>query len=85
MRGAGLTGCNGNSEIPPMETNRFIELRKVFDAAVLLPSPEWPGFLREACGRDEVLYAQAMDLLLAHRSAGTTESAGAPHPKAKRE
>jgi serine/threonine protein kinase len=66
-----------------METNRFIELRKVFDAAVLLPSPEWPGFLREACGRDEVLYAQAMDLLLAHRSAGTTESAGVPHQEGK--
>jgi predicted Ser/Thr protein kinase len=66
-----------------METKRFIELRKVFDAAVLLPSPEWPGFLREACGRDEVFYAQAMDLLLAHRSAGTTASAGVPDTEAK--
>lgn len=66
-----------------METNRFIELRKVFDAAVLLPSPEWPGFLREACGRDESLYAQAMDLLLAHRNAGTTESTGTPYSEGK--
>jgi len=66
-----------------METNRFIELRKVFDTAVLLPSPEWPAFLREACGKDESLYAQAMDLLLAHRNAGTTESASAPHPEGK--
>ncbi len=66
-----------------METNRFIELRKVFDAAVLLPSPEWPGFLREACGRDEALYAQAMDLLLAHRNAGTTEPTGTPPAEGK--
>jgi serine/threonine protein kinase len=63
-----------------METNRFIELRKVFDAAILLPSPEWPGFLRKICGRDESLYAEAMDLLLAHRSAGTTESTGNQSP-----
>jgi predicted Ser/Thr protein kinase len=66
-----------------METNRFIELRKVFNAAVLLPSPEWPGFLREACGRDEVLYAQAMDLLLAHRNGCTTGSTGTPHQEEK--
>lgn len=66
-----------------METNRFIELRKVFDAAVLLPSPEWPGFLREACRRDEALYAQAMDLLLAHRNGCTTESTPQPGSKAR--
>jgi serine/threonine protein kinase len=63
-----------------METNRFIELRKVFDAAILLPSPEWPGFLRKVCGRDESLYAEAMSLLLVHRSAGTTESTGNQSP-----
>ncbi|HEY2390224.1 MAG TPA: serine/threonine-protein kinase [Candidatus Angelobacter sp.] len=63
-----------------METKHFIELRKVFDAAVLLSSPEWPGFLREACNGNESIYAEAMDLLLAHQNAGTAEPAGEAKP-----
>lgn len=55
-----------------METNRFIQLRKIFDEAVALPAPAWPAFVGQACAGNQELYAEAMELLVAHRNAGTT-------------
>lgn len=54
-----------------METNRFIQLRKIFDEAVRLPAPAWPAFVLQACEDNQELYAEAMELLVAHQSAGT--------------
>jgi serine/threonine protein kinase len=56
-----------------METNRFIQLRKIFDGAVSLPASEWEGFLQRACGGDAALQAEVRELLLAHLSQGSTE------------
>lgn len=63
-----------------MDTNRFVQLRKIFDEAIVLPSSEWPHCVREACGHNESLFAEAMDLLLAHQNGATTASTGAPGP-----
>ncbi|HLJ30741.1 MAG TPA: serine/threonine-protein kinase [Candidatus Angelobacter sp.] len=59
-----------------METNRFIQLRKIFDGAVSLPASEWEGFLQRACGGDAALQAEVRELLLAHLSQGSTEETG---------
>lgn len=58
-----------------METNRFIQLRKIFDEAAALPAPAWPTFVGQACGGNQDLYAEAMELLVAHQNAGTTVTA----------
>jgi len=60
-----------------METNRFIQLRKIFDEAVTLPAPAWPAFVLQACGDNQELYAEAMELLVAHESAGTCAAVNA--------
>ncbi len=57
-----------------METNRFIQLRKVFDDAVSLPASEWENFLQRACGGDASLQAEVRELLLAHLSQQSTEA-----------
>src|SRR5205807_3627008 len=57
---------------PPMETNRFLQLRKIFDEAALIPASQWETFLPQACGGDESLCAEARALLLAHQNASTT-------------
>jgi serine/threonine protein kinase len=63
-----------------MDTNRFVQLRKIFDEAIVLPASRWPHCVREACGGNESLYAEAMDLLLAHQNGATTASTGAAGP-----
>jgi eukaryotic-like serine/threonine-protein kinase len=63
-----------------METNRFVQLRKIFDEAIALPAPEWPAFVGYVCGEDQELYADAMELLVAHQNAGTAVTAGGAHP-----
>lgn len=60
-----------------METDRFIQLRRIFDEAVLLPASEWEFHLQRACAGDMSLQAEARELLLAHQERGTTASTGA--------
>ena len=50
-----------------METSRFIQLRKIFDEAVLLPATEWEAYLAGNCGGDERLQAEVRELLLAYQ------------------
>jgi hypothetical protein len=59
-----------------METNRFIQLRKIFDEAVGLPAPAWPAFVHQICSENQELYAEAMELLAAHQNAGDTGTVG---------
>ena len=62
-----------------METSSFIQLRKVFDAALVLPASRWDSFLQEACS-DDALRAEVKQLLLAHLHDSPTESTGIPEP-----
>lgn len=62
-----------------METSRFIQLRKIFDAAILLPASGWDSFLQGACN-DEGLRAEVKELLLAHLNGASTDSAGVVEP-----
>src|SRR5215472_14565360 len=57
-----------------METNRFIQLRKIFDEAVVRPASEWDSYLQMACGADGDLLTEARALLLAHLREGSTQS-----------
>lgn len=61
-----------------METNRFIQLRKIFDDAIALPALEWETFLNKACIGDESLRAEARNLLLAYQQATTEVMADEP-------
>src|SRR5579864_6750579 len=67
-----------------METNRFIQLRKIFDSAISLPASEWESFLQRACGGDAALQSEVRELLLAHLSQKSTESTGAASPNPSR-
>jgi eukaryotic-like serine/threonine-protein kinase len=64
-----------------METSRFIQLRKIFDAALLLPVSEWESFLQRTCS-DEALRAEVKELLQANLNNCSTESTGAAEPAA---
>lgn len=57
-----------------MDTNHFIQLRKIFDQAVLLPASAWETFLQTSCGADSQLLAEAKALLQAHLNDGSTHS-----------
>src|SRR5882672_5848825 len=59
-----------------METKRFLQLREIFDEAVLLPAAEWDPFLMAACGGDQNLLAEARELLRVHLQAETTATGG---------
>jgi predicted Ser/Thr protein kinase len=63
-----------------MDTLRFIQLRKIFDEAVVLPASEWGSFLNQVCAGDEILLAEARNLLLAYQKANTSETADGPAP-----
>src|SRR5258708_6258703 len=63
-----------------MDTNRFIQLRKIFDDAIALPAAEWETFLNQACSGDEALRTEARNLLLAYQQAATDKLANEPEP-----
>lgn len=65
-----------------METNRFIQLRKIFDEAVVRPASEWDSYLQMACGADSDLLTEARALLLAHLKDGSTQSTVGAEPAA---
>lgn len=63
-----------------METKRFIQLRKIFDEAVVRPASEWDSHLQMACGGDEGLLEEARALLSAHLKDGSTQSTVGAEP-----
>lgn len=51
----------------PVSTNRWEEMKDLFDAALLKTESEWPEFLASRCGDDRDLAAEVQELLIADR------------------